>query len=36
MRYCKVKYEREILSIVATFHCLDVYAYPSSNLASVR
>ena len=36
MRRLEVKYEREMLSIVATFHCLDGYAYPSSNLAVVR
>jgi len=36
MTWLEVKYEREMLSILATFHCDDGYAYPSSNLAVVR
>ena len=36
MRDMEVISEREMLSIIATFHCLDGCAYPSSNLAVVR
>ena len=31
----EVRSMREILAIVATFHCLDGYASPSSNLETV-